>query len=74
MDKAGLSKNHSEKNTIKKLKKSKHQNQIAACKQKITIEKANVCPNTVLSLILKLDRKISRFDTARFFVPLPVSA
>ena len=48
---------HLEKNPIKKIEKnSKNQNEIAACEQKTTTEKANFCSNAVFS-ILKLERK-----------------
>ena len=42
--------NHLEKKSDKKNRKnSKNQNESAACEQKITIEKAKFCSNTVFS-------------------------
>ena len=62
--------NHLEKNPIRKLKKknSKNQSEIAACEQKTTTKKPNFCST------IKLERKILRRKTTRFFAPFPVSA
>ena len=38
----------------KRLKKQKHQSEIAACEQKTTSEKANFCSKTVFSLYFKI--------------------
>ena len=63
-------KNHLEKNPIQKIEKTENQSEIAACEQKTTTDKANLCSNTVFSLYFK----ISRRKTTRFFAPFPVSA
>ena len=46
----GLRKGFRKKNRPKKPKNNKKQREIAACEQKTTSEKANVCSNTVFSL------------------------
>ena len=59
----------------KNRKNSKNQSEIAACEQKTTTEKPNVCSNTVFSLYFKIRaKKNSRRKTTRFFAPFPVSA
>ena len=53
-----IGKNDLEKNTIqKKTKNNKNQSEIAACEQKSTSEKANICSNTVLSFYFKIRAK-----------------
>ena len=47
--------NHLEKNLIQKNRKN--QSEIAACEQKTTSEKANICSNTVFSLYFKIRAK-----------------
>ena len=54
-------KNHLEKNPIRK--NSKNQNEIAACEQKITTDKANFCSNTIFSLYFKIRAK--KFHAAK---------
>ena len=51
------SENHLEKNSIKKIEKSKHQSEIAACEQKTASEKAKFCSNTIFSLYFKIRTK-----------------
>ena len=47
--------NHLEKNPIHKIeKKGKNQSEIAACEQKTTNEKPNICSNTNFSLYFKI--------------------
>ena len=70
----GLGKPLRKKSDPKNRKNSKNQSEIAACEQKTTSEKANFCSNTLFSLYLNLEQKISRRETTRFFAPLPVSA
>ena len=71
----GLEKPFRKKSDPKKRKNSKNQNQISACEQKTTSEKANFCSNTDFSLYFKFGaKKNSRRKTTRFFAPLPVSA
>ena len=49
---------------IQKIEKnSKNQSEIAACGQKTTSEKANFCPNTVLSLYFKI--RAQKFHAAK---------
>ena len=61
--------NHLEKIRSKKIEKnSKNQSQIAACEQKTTSEKANLCSNTVFSLYFKIRAK--KFHAAK---PLALS-
>ena len=51
-------KNHLEKNPIQKNRKnSKNQSEIAACEQKTTSEKENLCSNTIFSLSFKFRAK-----------------
>ena len=50
--------NHLEKKTDPENRKnSKNQSEIAACEQKTTSEKANLCSNTVFSLYFKFRAK-----------------
>ena len=53
---------------------TKNQSEMAACEQETTSEQSNFCSNTVFSLYWKLEIKISRRKTTRFFAPLPASA
>ena len=55
--------NHSEKNPIQKIEKTKNQSEIAACEQKTTSEKANFCSNFVFSLYFKIRAK--KFHAAK---------
>ena len=59
--------NHLEKNPIQKIeKKAENQNEIAACEQKTTSEKAKFRSNAVFPLYFKIRAKISRRKTTRF--------
>ena len=49
-----LGKPFRKKSNPKNRKKNKNQNEIAACEQKTTSEKANFCSNTVFSLYFKI--------------------
>ena len=46
--------NYLEKNPIQKSKAVENQNEIAACEQKTTTQKANFCSNTVFALYFKI--------------------
>ena len=52
----------------------KNQSEIAACEQKTTSEKAIFVQTPFSYSTLKLERKISRRNTTRFFAAFPVSA
>ena len=60
--------NHLEKIRSKKLKQKK--SEIAACEQKITSQKKNLC---FLTLLQNSSEKFSRRKTIRFLAPLRVS-
>ena len=49
------------KNLTQKLKNSKIQTEIAACEQKTTLGKANLCSNTVFSICFRTRVKKFRF-------------
>ena len=53
----GLGKPFRKKSDPKNRKNSKNQNEIAACEQQNTSEKANFCSNTVFSLYFKIRAK-----------------
>ena len=50
-------------NSIKNQKNCKNQNEIAACEQKTTSQKANFCSSTVFSLYSKV--RVKRFHAAK---------
>ena len=68
----GLGKLLRKKSNPKNRKNSKNQSEIAACEQKPTSEKANLCSNTDFSLYLKI--RVKKYHAAKPFAPLPVSA
>ena len=53
----GLGKPLRKRSDLKNRKISKNQNEIAACEQKTTSQKANFCSNTVFSLHFKIRAK-----------------
>ena len=53
----GLEKSFRKKTDPKNRKNSKNQDEIAACEQKTTSEKAYLCSNTVFSLYFKIGAK-----------------
>ena len=59
----GLEKPFRKKSDPKNRKNSKNQNEIAACEQKTTTDKANFCSNTVFSLHFKIRAK--KFHAAK---------
>ena len=70
----GLAKPFGKKPHPKKRKNNNNQSEIAACEQRSTSEEASFCSNTIFSLYLKLDEKVFRRKTSRFFAPLLVLA